>query len=176
MSPVCASIDIIPLRRDKIELKSKTGYYLSAKTFCLEKHSRRPIDLLCRPVFLAEIRGGIPLNRWRCEARERNSADALSRCFSNSCTVETADGALGRQLLSFYELVKELIGIDVVTLKIRLFDWTSAIMVTDSTAISIVIAVVVAVVIAVVIAAIIATRSIENVRRDGKFAIETERE
>ena len=35
MSPVCASIDIIPLRRDKIELKSKTGYYLSAKTFCL---------------------------------------------------------------------------------------------------------------------------------------------
>lgn len=71
MSPVCASIDIIPLRRDKIELKSKTGYYLSAKTFCLGKHGT--IDLYWRltssrasrnttfPVFLTipriEVRG-----------------------------------------------------------------------------------------------------------------------
>lgn len=44
-------------------------------------------------------------------------------------------------------------------------------MVTDSTAISIV----VAVVIAAVIEVIIATRSIGDVRRDGKFAIETKR-
>lgn len=46
MSPVCASIDIIPLRRDKIELKSKTGYYLSAKTFCLVTDWETDADFL----------------------------------------------------------------------------------------------------------------------------------
>lgn len=49
MSPVCASIDIIPLRRDKIELKSKTGYYLSAKTFFVSLVGKRRHSWISSP-------------------------------------------------------------------------------------------------------------------------------